>query len=1084
MNNKIIKLEQVDNNLLASLDSRDAALWIRGLPTTTVNQETIVSFVGLPWRMVLAEKYDQPVMSKIEIDAASDQSYIRKRGFVHLVENDASRIDLPPRCLPVYLLNGRSANEHRTDFQSRLRRMTMLDELVRSGVRHLVVVSDEDLPIPPDLDDLWSSGFRSYLTILSNSVQQELVLSEWLANHEASGPTVILGQDCGSAIENILRRYENLYPDTKDVIRVRDSRGATHSVDITTLDEPERPLTQFYSLLNERDLAPLMPADLSEDEFVAFFRNSSSSWRPYAAGLPWLRDVDCGKRISKILRRIDSGGPDENCIAYISAESGSGGTTLARALAWEQAKAGYPVLLANQVPFSPEALPVVNFLSRINSLVASQLPTDSHSGLNAVGQAGPEAHKFYQVPWLLVFDSLHWQYRETELVRFLKELTNSGRSVCILLVAGSLLDGAFEDQRFFKEVAQLNHAIGLDDAESLGRHLNRFLVRYGKARDAGQWQQFYQNHTVRSLEGLAAFWVTLSFWIQGQYDLSVSIQEWVYRNFKEHTQDPSLRIAILRIAAMSTERLPLPERLLPRTADSWPVSHSLADASANLAGLGLVRVTSDGEKHWALIHDILGRFLINAVFYDYSMRSSLEFEAARDPEHMRFLLLRQMAKDPLLGERRYLMLGEEFATSIFKIDPDHGRASFAMFWREVIAALNEMPKSLRDGSRVFRHHMAISRRRIAKLGADQYGVTLEDQLKLLEFAIRDLRYALDDIEASPQGESNLNLLNSLANAYFDLAEILSVRGEPAERVTEVRRLANEATRRAFEENPTNSFVIETYVKNLLQSARNAPAFAVENCVEALGVLFSAMSLGSNSYRSAQLAVLAERALGILLTNSPNGTMAELEKPATAVEVLVAAWKCLAADGTYTGVSLSDFPEANRIRALDVLECSDVRSNTQVMRLRYELLCINQPAAFSRQLELVEQLIVSNHKVTPQLRLEYAVLLFQNGRALEGDKEFRALRQLWKKGDYFVEVPERLKWLRGTDYRTLKTVQAIVSSDMGIRPMAKILEFSSVNAPFRPEEHGFHDVRPNTRFRCHVSFGANGPFLRPTTAGPV
>lgn len=117
-----------------------------------------------------------------------------------------------------------------------------------------------------------------------------------------------------------------------------------------------------------------------------------------------------------------------------------------------------------------------------------------------------------------------------------------------------------------------------------------------------------------------------------------------------------------------------------------------------------------------------------------------------------------------------------------------------------------------------------------------------------------------------------------------------------------------------------------------------------------------------------------------------------------------------------------------------------------------------------------------------MRLEYAIVLFQCGRALEGDKTFRALRQLWRESEHFVEVPERLRWLRGPDGKSLKAVKATVSADYGTRFMARVQEFGSALVPFRPEEHGLRNPRVGTGFTCHVSFGHNGPFLRPVTAG--
>ena len=39
----------------------------------------------------------------------------------------------------------------------------------------------------------------------------------------------------------------------------------------------------------------------------------------------------------------------------------------------------------------------------------------------------------------------------------------------------------------------------------MGRHLNQFLRIYGKERNEWQWDQSYEDHTVRYLDGIAAF---------------------------------------------------------------------------------------------------------------------------------------------------------------------------------------------------------------------------------------------------------------------------------------------------------------------------------------------------------------------------------------------------------------------------------------------------------------------------------------------------------------------------------------------------------------------------------------------------
>lgn len=1081
----LICIDEVSDNLLSNLESRDVALWIRSLPKDPPSQDALVAFLGLPWRLILSETYDPNLVKALEAAASFSDPMTRKRGFVHIIDSDPTRIELPQRCLPMYLLNGRQVEPALPDFENRLKRMTMLESVRRSGAREILVISCNQEPVPPDLKDLWSSGFRSYLTFVSEETSAYEILEAWLEHVDDIAAVNLLRLSARQVIADILERYAATYPEHRRVIRVRDLHGRFHKIDVTEADEPERPMFEWYSIVEERDLAPLVPGELSEEDFVAFFRTPDASWRPYAAGLPWARDAQCERNLSICLKKLDRVGPEENCIAYIASESGAGGTTLARLLAWECAREGYPVLLAKPMPFVPEALPVANFLNRVRKAVENQTARDIKfsAGPDTTQSQDREAEPIsrrYETPWVIVFDSLHWQYRDSELVRFRNEMEKSGRPVCVLVVTGTVLGLSFFNTSVFKKIAELNHALEQDEARQLGRHLNQFLCIYGKERQDWQWDQFYQAHTVRYLEGTAAFWVTLSFWIQGQYDLSESIQQWMYRSFKENARERIIQDAILEIAALSSERLPLSEALLPAYKGKWPVTHLLEDCRSSLAALGLVRISTNGEKHWALVHDILGRLLVNAFFHDFQMREKLGFAEAKDAEHLRFLLLRRISQKPALGESAYRSIGEVFATSIFKIDPDHGRGSFVSLWRETLDALDNMPRSLRDTSRVFRHHTAVSRRRITKLDEKYYGVTNDDKIALLIQAIEDIKYALSFIQYTPGSEPNVNLFNSLANAYLDLAHVESEKGVPRERLMELRRLADDATRKAYMESPTNSHVIETYVKNLLGSAGDSSELAVEHCIGALGIIFSALASDEIAYRRSQLGYLADQALVILLKQRP--VMAQDTEPKCATDVLIKAWKILAEGADYqSATALLEVPVASRARALEALAHPAGRGNMQVIRLSLDLLCSLHPNAFKQQLELVEQLQATDYRMTPQLRLEYAILLFQNGRAVEGEGIFRSLRQIWRVSEQFVQVPERLHWLRAVDGNSLQTVHAITGSDYSHRATAYVQEFDNAPVPFRPEEHGLRDLKPRLRFACHVSFGRNGPFLRPVTA---
>ena len=1084
----LIRIEAVSDKLLSNLENRDVALWIRRLPKDPSSQDALVAFMGLPWRLLLLETYDPDVVNALEAPANFSDSMTRKRGFIQIIDSDPSRIELPQRCLPIYLLPGRHVGEAPPNFTDQLRQLTMLEAVRRSDARDLLVVSGDEDPVPLELTALWSSDFRPYLTFVSTAADAHDTLQEWFDRTSGVALASLLRLPVKHLVEDVLARYAATYPKAQHVIRVRDLHDAFHRLDVTDADEPEHPILDSYALIQERDLTPLTPEELSEDDLKGFFRDPAASWRPYAAGLPWVRDSRAQQTLTKALRTLDLAGSDENCIAYISSESGAGGTTLARALAWECARRGYPVLFAKSFPFVPEALPIVNFLKRVHSTLASEIAASPASGTGTDGEQpshrkAASMSRRYETPWLIVFDSLHWQYRENELVRFRSEMEKSGRPVCILVVTSTVLGLSFYNTAIFKKVAELTHVISQDEARLLGRHINRFLRVYGKQRHESQWLRFYQDHTVRYLDGAVAFWVTLSFWIQGQYDLSESIQEWMYRAFKQNTEDSTMRCALLEIAALSSERLPLPEALLPSSTAEWPLSHLLEDSRADLAALGLVRISSHGEKYWALIHDVLGRFLINALFHDLTLRKELGFAEARDAEHLRFLLLRRIAQKPALGDRIYRPIGEDFATSILKIDPDHGHANFASLWRDVLDALDGMPASLRDASRVFRHHSAVSRRRIARLDERLYGVTHDERVALLKQAIEDIEYALMFIEYSPGSESNLNLWNSLANAYLDLAHNESEMGASRDRLLELQQLANDATRKAYGENPTNSFVIETYVKNLLQIEGVPAAQIVQQSIEALGVIASALSANEVDYRAPQLGALADNALEILFHQTP--AVIQETEPEGPVDVLVKTWTVLAeGDGFSSGTGLSGVPEANRLRALDVLRHPAGHGDMQVIRLTLDLICVNEPYAFERQLELIEQLQATNYRIAPQIRLEYAILLFQNDRAVEGGEVFRSLRQLWREGEHFVRVPERLHWLRRHRSRSLQTVQAVVGSDHGTRAMARVQKFNNAAVPLRPEEFGFRDVRPGIRLACCVSFGFNGPFLRPPTAGPT
>lgn len=1060
----------IPESLVSALADRDASIWLRGTISDESDCAALLEVLRLPWKQVFIENSNPKLVASL--DQPDEGALVRRRGYIHVIDSDPSRIELPRRALPVFLLSGRDGDT--SSFERQLQRMTILDQLRRSEVRQLVIVGDPDDEVPSGLTDIWRTGFRTRLTLISNHADSSQIIARWIEKN-GKGPTAsVVSLTSIEFARELSSAFFRAYTDERLAVRQRDGDGEFKVVDLTDIDDPENPVLEYYDLILDRDLTIGSPEELPEDAFNSFFRGEVSDWRPYAAGLPWLRDGNAWTKLQSQLRRLDAAGAAEIRVTYISSESGAGGTTLARQLAFFAAKAGYPTLIAKNIPFTPDQLSITNFITR-SKHKREELVNSTPNPIDLDNES-----RLYETPWLLVFDRVHWEQRDAELRRFRQQLEQSGRPVCILIVKGPQLGTQFLDESRFKQIAVLHHMLDEIDTLDLGRHINKFLRAYGKERPEWQWRSFQEAHSVKHIDGIAAFWITLSFWLQTQYDLSESIQDWVYKSFQEHAVSTEVRKTILQIAAFSSERLPMPESLMEQGASEWPIHLLLDDSKGDLSTLGLLSHSHGGRKYWAIAHDILGKYLLNAIFHDFSARSALGYKDAKDAQHLRFLILQGVSKNPRLGEAEEREYGEEFATTIFKIDPDQGRNSWLHIWRDLLGALDEMPSSLRNGSRVFRHHTAITRRRIAWLDQFAYGVTIEDRESLLRRAIADLIYALRSIDRRPSDESDLYLYNSLANAYFDLAKVRAEQHASSEELAELRGLASEATRLAYEQSPSSPYVIETHVKNLIMSAAESKEKAAEYCTEALEILYSAIGNDHNELRRNSLLTLADRAAKVLMdsqviTNIPTS-------PKNPAQVLLSAWNTLllACDGR-APESLETLDPKVLQAVMDVLDSPAGAGNIQVAKLQYQVIVAAAPFDFKKQLEVLEPLAKIDNRLSAQLRLEYALLLFQNMRTQESNSQFKLLRKLWREADSFGQVPPRLRWLLQADGQNRKVVSAMSAYDHGHRAMARVRDFGIIDIPYRAQEFGVQEYRSNQTFAACVSFGHNGPFLRPVNA---
>ena len=996
------------------------------------------------------------MLAGLELAEAIGDPLVRRRGLVHLVNSDPAEAILPSRHLAVLLLNGRG-NQPRTGLAALTRKLTMLQDLRRRSIKQLVVVVAGAFSIPDELGEMWSDGYRTALTFVSSDPQAGEIVQSW--RQQFSAPMVeLIGlspADFGNELQNEFLRGR----DGSIVIRMRDDKGAFHKVDIGKLDDPERPVLGCYDLVGSDAVTPILPSDLSSAEVEGFFADTSASWRPYAAGMVWERDKSFWEKLRARLRTLDRKGTEENRILYLSVESGAGATTSLRDLAWRSAAEGYPTLVAQPGPLTISGHEMASFLTRLIE-TGRDLVVDS---------------RVYEVPCVIVFDQSHWDGQLPELLSFARELERSGRRVCMIMATGPYVGLGIRSERRFDELGYLSHAMRSEDALALGRHLNRFLSPHGTARTDQEWRAFYQSSSVAAGEDHSAFWIVLSFWLQRHIDLGETVQARVYRQFREVIDDPVLREAVLRIAAFSTVRSPLPDALLPDNS-KWPVAELLEDKRKALGALGLVRIHGEIDRYWAMAHDLIGRFLFAGLFFDHKARTMLGFDDAMNPEHLRFLILRKISALPCLEWASLRDMADAFAVSIFKIDPDHGHGTLAGFWREVLDALDAMPRSIRTTSRTFLHHCAISRRRIAS-DRNFFQMSDNERVDLLRRAVEDLNAALK-LDSGSGGETDLNLFNSLALALHDQAEAEAAAGVEPEVIADTRAAAQEATRQAFALNPDNTFVVETYARTLISEGRAQPELAAEKALEVLTLAYGMMERDRSQSRHNALSRLAEKAFELLMEA---GSL-ENANPDTETGAIAIALASLGAGQSHVdGMCLGDLPAENRIAAAELLAAEPLHGNVQAVKLRYMLLVLDCPLNFDLQLELLQSLFGSGPAFTPQMELELAVLMFQRDRSHEADRMFKRLRNLWHRGEHFVEVPPRLHWLMDASGVERRQVRGRVSTNADGRSFARVADFQEVEVPFRTAEFGQDRIRPGTAIAAYVSFGHNGPLLRPLTA---
>jgi hypothetical protein len=149
-----------------------------------------------------------------------------------------------------------------------------------------------------------------------------------------------------------------------------------------------------------------------------------------------------------------------------------------------------------------------------------------------------------------------------------------------------------------------------------------------------------------------------------------------------------------------------------------------------------------------------------------------------------------------------------------------------------------------------------------------------------------------------------------------------------------------------------------------------------------------------------------------------------------------------------------------------------------LRLLYDLVAVRDPYNFSRQLELIEAIVQESSRSDFQTRLEYAILLFQTGRGKVGRPVYDDLRRDLRQANAFVTVPDRLRFFCKQGSNEPQTCNAVVVDDLDTKSWAAVQDLQGEKVPFVPREFDRTRMPVRQRFQCYITFGPNGPFIKP------
>jgi hypothetical protein len=401
--------------------------------------------------------------------------------------------------------------------------------------------------------------------------------------------------------------------------------------------------------------------------------------------------------------------------------------------------------------------------------------------------------------------------------------------------------------------------------------------------------------------------------------------------------------------------------------------------------------------------------------------------------------------------------------------------------------LEDAPDALWDTSQVFNHHLAKARRHLANDPPSVTEWTLDARIEQLALAESHLDDALHNITPASEEhrESELNLLVSLAITLDVHARLEDEAGRDDE-AARLRDRSEQAFQQAQRVDADNSYVLENYARFKLLRARLLPPGRERTglIVEAISYLELERDLDDIGRRD--LPTLEELGRAYSMIEDDGGTaylgkLAAMGSEAAHVALAKLFLRRAMVEDKNAEVAFDEAEET-------LLKVSAQNATWRTYLTLYQIVSRRRPNDFLRRLELLEALESDGDFAWPQqIRLEYAILLFQAGEArsrAHGAEVFKTLRDELPSRSSAVRVPKELRYLRdpATGFeKPLKTFVVVKTADESERYSWAIpAGWKNQAVVYRALRFPRDVIRRGAELDCLILFTNFGPQAVPLT----